>query len=81
MIFVYTRFFVYDIAITKFKREIMAIIKSKLFLFVVIVGSFAIVGQIDYNDRMMEYHQYCEDVDHGLYPDYKHMIKKCRKLI
>ena len=55
------------------------ILKSKLLLIVLIITGFAFTAKMDYNDRMMDFRQYCDDVENGVYPDYKHLIVRCEK--
>lgn len=44
-----------------------------------LIISLAIVGQMDYNQDMVEIERYCLDVKEGVHSDYKNMINECEK--
>lgn len=50
---------------------------AEISLVLFLVFSFVIFQNIDYNEKVEGFKQYCLDVKENIYPDYKNMIDHC----
>ena len=41
------------------------------------IGALGIVGAMDFNEQHNQHEHYCDMVDSGAWPDYKHQKEKC----
>ena len=51
---------------------------KSFFIFILITCVFYISSN-DYDDEVNFFKQYCNDVNNGIYPDYKRLKHKCDK--
>lgn len=50
---------------------------GKLLVLIILVCSYLLVSNMDYQDQKQAEKQYCDDIKAGVYPDYKGLKQYC----